>query len=295
MIGAYLPSSGLAPTAPSGAQTPGNATIADVAAQPRKIEGAVAANQPDAALADRIAAVEAATKSLNDSVATLSTRVDQVAAAAQTSTQNAVAKSDFDALTGRVAALESEVKSLSDKLAQQTISADDRTARLIAATGALRDAVERGAPFQAELAAVKLLGADATTTAALEPFATAGVSTAAALAHELAGLTPALLQEVERTSGDASFLGRLENNAQRLVRVTPVNAPAGDDPVSVAARINVDAAHADIAAALSDINKLPDTAKPIVAAWVQKAAARNAAIAAGRTLAASALAAVGKP
>ena len=57
----------------------------------------------------------------------------------------------------------------------------------------------------------------------------------------------------------------------------------------------VDAAHADIAAALLDIAKLPDTAKPLAAAWVEKAQARNAAIAASRKVAADALAALSKP
>ena len=60
-------------------------------------------------------------------------------------------------------------------------------------------------------------------------------------------------------------------------------------------RIDVDAAHADIAAALADIAKLPDAAKPLAAARVDKAQARNAAIAAGRKLAADALAALSKP
>jgi hypothetical protein len=60
-------------------------------------------------------------------------------------------------------------------------------------------------------------------------------------------------------------------------------------------RINFDAAHGDVDAALTDIAKLPDTAKTIAAPWVQKAQARNAAVAASRQLAANALAALGKP
>jgi hypothetical protein len=84
-------------------------------------------------------------------------------------------------------------------------------------------------------------------------------------------------------------------NAQHLVRVTPVDAPAGDDSLSVAARIGADAARADIAAALADIAKLPESARSLTAAWVRKAEARNAAVAASRQLAASALAALGKP
>jgi hypothetical protein len=187
------------------------------------------------------------------------------------------------------------VKSLADALTRRTSSADDRAARLTVATEALGAAVERGAPYQAELAMVKSLGADRNATAPLEPFAAGGVPTTAALAHELASLTPALLQASAPTPSNSSFLGRLETNAQQLVRITAVDAPAGDDFSSVVARINADAARSDIAAALADIAKLPDSAKSLATAWLQKAEARDAAIAASRSIAANALTALGLP
>jgi hypothetical protein len=90
-------------------------------------------------------------------------------------------------------------------------------------------------------------------------------------------------------------LGRLESNAQKLVHITPIDAPVGDDPASVIARINVDAARADIPAALADIAKLPDQAKSVADPWVKKAQDRNAAIAASRRIDADAFAALGKP
>ncbi len=316
-FGGYV-SPGLLPASPS-AQPPNSAAIADISARLNKIEGAVAtrqqpvpSSQSDPALASRLTAAEAATKSLGDSLAALTRRTDDVAAAAQnalaqaksastaadaakSATQSSVARSDLDALAARVAALESTIKTLADDLKHETATADDRAARLAVAAEALRTAVERGAPYQAELAAAKSLGADQSGTAPLEPFATAGVPAARALAHELASLAPALQQATVPAASNNSFLGRLENNAQRLVRITPVDAPPGDDPSSVVTRINVDAAHADIAAALADIAKLPDAAKPLAAAWVEKAQARNAAIAASQKLAADALAALSKP
>ena len=209
--------------------------------------------------------------------------------------QAGVARSDLDALAARIAPLESAVKTLADDIKHETATADDRAARLTVAAEALRATVERGAPYQAELAAAKSLGADPSATAPLEAFAASGVPGAAALARELASLMPALQQAAEPASSNSSFLARLESNAQHLVRITPVDAPPGDDPSSVVTRISVDAAHADIAAALADIAKLPDAAKPLAAAWVEKAQARNAAIAASRKLAADALAALSKP
>jgi len=315
-FGGYVPP-GLLPASPS-AQPSNNAAIAEISARLNKIEGAVATQkpspppQPDPALASRLAAAEAATKSLSDSLAALTHRVDDAAAAAQnalaqaksastaadaakSAAQTDVARSDLDALSARIAPLESTVKTLADDIKHETATADDRAARLAVATEALRAAVERGMPYQAELAAVKSLGADQNATAPLEAFAEAGVPRAAALAHELASLTPALQQAAEPASSNNSFLGRLENNARRLVEITPVDAPPGDDPASVVTRISVDAAHADIAAALADIAKLPEAAKPHATAWVEKAQARSAAIAASRKLAADAIATLSSP
>jgi hypothetical protein len=318
-FGGYLPPA-LLPASPS-AQPPNTAAIADISARLNKIEGVLATQQqqkpvpppqPDPALASRLAAAEAATKSLSDSLAALTRRTDDAAAAAQnalaqaksastaadaakSTAQTGVARGDLDALAARIAALESTIKTIADDLKQETATADDRAARLAVVAETLRATVERGAPYPAELAAARSLGADQSTTAPLEPFAAAGVPNASALAHELASLTPALQQAAVPAASNSSFLDRLENNAQRLVRITPVDAPPGDDPASVVTRIGVDAAHADIAAALADIAKLPDAAKPLAAAWVEKAQARNAAIAASRKLAADALAALSKP
>jgi hypothetical protein len=315
-FGGYVPP-GLLPVSQN-PQPPNTAAIADISARLSKIEGAVATQkpspppQPDPALASRLAAAEAATKTLGDSLAALTHRVDDAAAAAQNALTQAkgastaadaaksaaqpdVTRSDLDALAARIAPLESAVKTLADDIKHESATADDRAARLTVATEALRAAVERGAPYQAEFAAAKSLGADQSATAPLDAFAGAGVPSARTLAHELASLTPALQQAAELAASNNSFLGRLENNARRLVEITPVDAPPGDDPSSVVTRIGVDAAHADIAAALADIGKLPDAAKPLAAAWVAKAQARDAAIAASRKLAADALAALSKP
>jgi len=280
-----------------------------------KIESAMRAQQPNAALAARVTAAETAEKSQSEALAALAGRVNDAATAAQNAqtqaknaadaantaqnaaknaTQSAVSRSDLDALSGRVAALETAVKTLSDAV-RQAASADDRVARLMVAADALRAAIERDAPYPAELAAVKSLGVAQSATAPLEPFAATGVPSAAALGHELAALLPALQQATSPAANSTSFLDRLEANAHQLVRITPVDAPPGDDPASVVERIGIEAARADIAAALADIAKLPPAAQSAVAAWVQKAQARNAAIAAARQISDNALAALGTP
>src|ERR1700683_4973453 len=88
-FGGYVPP-GLVPASPS-PQPTNNAAIDDISARLNKIEGAVATQQqqkpvpppqPDPALVSRLAAAEAATKSLGDSLAALSHRIDDAAAAA---------------------------------------------------------------------------------------------------------------------------------------------------------------------------------------------------------------------
>jgi hypothetical protein len=248
---------------------------------------------------------DAQAKSLADSLAALGHRVDDIAGTSQSAAKSAdaannaaqadVQHSDFDALANRMAALESAVKTLSDNLAHPVSGANDQAARLTVAAEALRAAVERGAPYQVELAAVQALGVDQSATAPLAPFAAGGVPSSAALARELATLLPALERTADTAPGDASFLGRLEASARKLVRITPLDAPLGDDPSAVMGRLTIDTERADITAALTDITALPDSAKPATAGWVEKAQARNAAIAASRGIAADALAALSKP
>ncbi len=303
-------------TAPAGTRGPSNTVIEEIDARLDKIEAALRAPQSDSGLASRMSTVEAQLKSLNDSLAALNRRADDVAVtakdalaradaaaaaardaataanAAKGTAQTGVQRSDLDALAARIAALENSIKTLSAASAQRTTSAEDRAARAAVAAEALRAVVERGAPYQAELATMKSLGADQNALAALAPFSASGVPTDTELAHALLQLTSSLQRASGAPARHGTFLGRLEDNAKNLVRISPVNAPPSDDPSSVIARLDADAAHADIAAALADIARLPPSANALVEPWMQKVNARNAAIAAGRRIAANALAAL---
>jgi hypothetical protein len=316
--GHTLASNTSAPAPPSATPPPSLAPsqTPDLSARLDKIERAIEAQRAEPALGNRLAGVEAQVKSLNDGIAALRRRVDEIAATGQSAAKQAdtalnaaeaaksaseaaakveVQRGDLDALASRIMALESAVKGLAAATAPLAAGANDPAARLTVAAEALRAAVERGAPYQTELAALRAIAADQKATAPLEPFAASGVPSAAALARELDALTPALQHVSEPESGDATFLGRLKANAEKLVRVTPAGAPAGNDPAAVLARIRFDAAHGDIAAALADIDALPDSAKSLAAAWSKKAAAREAALAASRRIASDALTALATP
>jgi hypothetical protein len=310
---------GVAPSrsGPTAVTVPSEAAATkEIAARLDKIEATLAQRRPDDALGNRIAAAEAETKSLDTSldhsVAALNRRLDDIAVTARTALAHADAASsaaeaskgaaqagvqhaDLTALDDRVAALERAQKSLSDDVARRPLSADDRVARLTVVTEALRATVERGAPYAAELGAVKSLGVDDSALGPLAPFAADGLPSPVALAHELAALTPALQRASGTAASENTFLGRLEANAQKLVRVTPIDAPSGDASGMFVARIDADAARGDISAALADIARLPDAERSLVESWTKKAQAREAAITASRRIAADALAALTRP
>jgi hypothetical protein len=99
-----------------------------------------------------------------------------------------------------------------------------------------------------------------------------------------------------RTSepAEGSFLERLQANAEKIVRVRPAGEASGDDAPSVKARLETRAGNADIRGALTELSKLPPDARAPAQAWIKKAEARNAALAAAQSLAQSALAALAK-
>ncbi len=291
--------------APAAAPPSDTAAVKDISARLDKIETAIAARRPDEALAARLAAAEAETKALDNALAALNRRLDDIAVTARSAAaaaeaskgaaQGGAQRSDLDALANRVAGIEHGMTTLSDDVAHRPSSADDRAARLAVAAEALRAAIERGVPYASELGAVKSFSVDASALTPLEPFAASGMPEAQTLARELATLTPTL----ERASGAApsenTFLGRLQANAQKIIRVTPVDAPRGDDPGAVLTRADAAAARGDIGNALIELSRLPDAARSAATPWIQKAQAREAAIAASRRIAADALAALGRP
>jgi hypothetical protein len=267
-----------------------------------KIERDVAALPPgDKAVAERLAAVDSAMKSLGVALAALGKRSDDASADAAQARQraaaaeqavgelretmrNAQAPGALSAAEQRMAALEQSLKETQARLTQA--AAVDKPARLALSAAALREAVENGAPYGDLLAHVKALGADALALAPLAAFAATGVPSEPALAAELHALMPALVKAAGIDAAPSGFLERLQVNAGKLVRITPLDAPAGDTPSDVLARLDVAAARADIASALTDIGKLPENARRRAADWAARALARRDALAAARRLAA---------
>ncbi|MEN3382027.1 MAG: hypothetical protein V7608_2071, partial [Hyphomicrobiales bacterium] len=171
----------------------------------------------------------------------------------------------------------------------------DRAGRLAFVGLVLRTAVERGDPFVTELAAVKPLVTDPAQVAPLEPFAAAGVPRATALARELSQLAGPMLAAAGAAPREAGLFDRLQQGAEKLVRIRPINETPGDDPATVISRAEVKAANGDLAGALADLSRLPDAVRAPAKDWMKKAEAQVAALAAARRLADTAVGGLAKP
>ncbi len=287
----------------------------------------------DPALANRIAGLEAQLKAVGEASEALGRRADSTAAANATALRelgdklarsgDAVAQSNeasseatsanatqISGLTARIDALDGNIKKLADGtqarltdlLAKDDAArAEDQALRTAVVAGALATAVARGTPFaeelavaQKQLAAAQTQAADTSKLAPLTPFAAGGIGDAVGLGHELEALAPALRQAATTTPATGSFLEKLSANAQRLVRITPIDEVPGDDPAAVVARLEAKASRGDIEGTLAEFDKLAPAARAPAQDWIAKAQARQAALAASRAFASDALAAVGE-
>ena len=169
-----------------------------LAARLAKLESAQAtprAPVTDPVVLGRLNAAESATKSLADNAAALSRRAEATDAALRET------NSRIDKLTATLADVQTT--------ARAAAAGSDRASRLAVAASALRNAVEHGDPFTAELAIVKPLAPDANAIALLEPFAASGVPGNAALGQELAAIVRPML----RAAGAAAARRRLSRPA----------------------------------------------------------------------------------
>ena len=203
-----------------------------------------------------------------------------------------VAPAELQALAARVTALEQAAKALEGKVA--VTAGADRAGRLAFVAVALRGAVDRGEPFAQELAAAKPLVPDAAVLGALEPFAASGVPRTPALARELSQLAAPVLNAAGGAPRGEGFLDRVQQNAERLVRIRPISETPGDDAATIVARAEAKASRGDLAGAASELGALPPAVRAPAEGWIRRAQAQIAALAAARKLADDAVGTLGK-
>jgi hypothetical protein len=172
---------------------------------------------------------------------------------------------------------------------------DDLPLRRVVAGALLEVLVRVGDPFPAALAAAKALTSNPDSLKPLDQFAAKGVPNPARLSTELLTLLPKLLpaQQDNATTG-SGVLERLQAGAAKLVTIERTDT-VGNDRGAVVARATAAALRNDSNEARKELNKLEPADRAAAQAWLEKADARDAALAASRQFAADAMAVLAKP
>jgi hypothetical protein len=187
---------------------------------------------------------------------------------------DALVKSAGDASTaqeGRLTALEQSVSQLSAKVDAQ--ASQPKIALAIAAS-ALKAALDRGAPFAAELDTFAAITPDAPQIAALRAYAEKGVPTRTEIAGGMDAAANAMVAADEPANADAGFFRNLLSSAESLVKVRPIGAVEGKGVPETVARMEVAVNQGDYAKALAEYDTLPEPAKAAGADFAGKLKAR---------------------
>lgn len=230
-----------------------NAGMMALDARVKQIEASISAlNQGDAgvdsgalaALSDRLAAVEAALKAGSDAAAAGDTKLAALEAA-------------MASLTARVDA----------QAAQPKIA-------LAIATAALKSAVDRGAPFTAELETFAAIAPQAPEIPALRALAEKGVSSRDDLVADMDEAAAAMIAAAEPVDQDAGFFERLLDSAESLVTVRPIGSVEGTGVSEIVARVEMALIAGNLEQAVVEYDSLPDTAKAAGADFAERLKAR---------------------
>ena len=244
---------------------------ADVASLKSAVEqGGAGDNAGLAALGDKVKQIETAVAALGQAGGP----VDLAPLNEKLSSLDALVKSAGEAAKaqeGRLAALEQSVTQLSGRVESQ--ASQPKIAMAIAAS-ALKSALDRGAPFAAELETFAAISPDAPQIAALRPYAEKGVPTRTEIAGEADAAANAMVAAATPVDENAGFFQNLLSSAESLVKVRPIGAVEGAGAPETVARMEVAVNQGDYAKALSEYATLPDAVKAAGADFAGKLKAR---------------------
>jgi len=245
----------------------------DVAALKSAVEqGGAGDNAGLAALGDKVKQIETAVAALSQ--AGNAAPVDLGPLNEKLAGLDALVKSAGEAAKaqeGRLTALEQSVSQLSGKVEAQ--ASQPKIALAIAAS-ALKAALDRGAPFAAELETFAAISPDAPQIATLRAYAEKGVPTRTDIAAEADAAATAMVAAATPVDENAGFLQNLLSSAESLVKVRPIGAVEGAGAPETVARMEVAVNQGDYAKALSEYATLPEAVKTAGADFAGKLKAR---------------------
>jgi hypothetical protein len=288
--------------APTAAPPANTAAVDDLAARIASIEskaGKPAVSAPDPAAAARLDALEKSLAALRGDLAGLHAQSEKLAAAVndvKSAPHESSASPDLAAINERIAGIERAARAQSTAIAQEGAKpVDDMPLRRIVAATLLDVLVRTGDPYPAALAAAKSLASNPDALKPLDGFAASGVPSANALSRELLTLVPKLSPpQPENSTTGTGLVDRLQAGAAKLVRIERTDA-VGNDRSAVVARVTAAALRNEFAEARRELKTLAPADRAAAQAWLDKADARDAALAASRQFAADAMSALAKP
>lgn len=234
-------------------------------------------------------------KDLQGDVANLRAQVDKLAAAGgevKAAPPSATATTvDLSPLNERIAKIEEAVRASAAQGSEKAAKAqDDLPLRRLVAAALLDVAVRHGDPYATALATAKTLSPNPDALKPLDQFAENGVPALPALTRELSTLVPKLSPPAQggATTG-SGIIDKLEAGAARLVRVERTDS-TGNDRAAIVARVTAAAIRNDFRDARRELESLSPADRAPAQAWLDRAAARDAALAASRQFADEAMA-----
>jgi hypothetical protein len=251
----------------------------------------------------RLEGIEKSVATLRGDLATLNAQSEKLAAAVNapraTSGEPAAAAPavDLSAINERIDQIERATRAQAAAIAAAKAvpakAEDDLPLRRVVAAALLDVAVRHGDPFAGALSAAKALAPDPDTLKPLDPFADKGIPAPPALCRELLTLVPKLSPPSDSPAAGAGLIDRLQEGASQLVRIERTDV-AGNDRNAVVARVTAAALRNDFPDARRELASLDAAARAPAQAWLDKAAARDAALAASRQFADDTMAALAK-
>jgi hypothetical protein len=266
-----------------------------------------AAPVADPAAASRIEAIEKSVAALRSELTAARTQADKLASAINDvraqprGDGSAPAPVDLSPINERIEQIERATKAQETEISAiktaqakpvETKPADDAALRRVVAASLLDVSVRHGDPFAAQLAAAKPFSPNAEALKSLEAFAMSGVPNAPALCRELVAIVPKLAPSApEADTTGSGIVDRLQAGASKLVRIQRADA-TGTDRASVVARVTAAALRNDLNEARRELNTLAPPDRAAAQQWLDKADARDAALAASRKFASDAMTAL---
>lgn len=239
------------------------------------------------ALSDKIAELETALAALRNESGTAAVDLGPLnSKLTALDTQMQSAQQGAAALEGRLSTVEQQASQLAGKVDAQ--ASQPKIALAIAAS-ALKAALDRGAPFTAELDTFAAVRPDAPQIAILRPFAEKGIPTRVDITTGVDDAANAMVSAATPVDPDQGILQRLLTSAESLVKVRPIGAVEGKGAPETVARMEVAVKQGDYARALSEFDTLPETAKTAGADFAAKLRARQEAEAAVNELVSGAM------